>query len=798
LKTFISCVRKTLFVLLISSSAGLVSKSWAVDLNVAQDAYGLGMGDAVAAIAGGTQSIPYNPAGIARVLVPMIQGGVGILPGPLDSRFSLGFLYPLTDGTVLGFSQYSQFPQGASSNTVYIGSFALPLDSTRDFLMGLNLKYLALGEEMSGAPIGGRGLGFDVGMSYDLRNPQGTLASFALVIQNVDTELRFDDNTEQILPRTFNLAASYQKFQDTLLEMDYLIYDQILESTSQSDRLRLGAERFFDEKNVSVRIGYDGLFNSDGLFTMGVGYHPAQPYEFDYAFQLPVNGSPMGHFLNFIYRFESSPASVQKAGPGQAVPTNVKGGASQADIDISQGTAAPTETPEEGQPVSNSPLRKLVIAVNPAAFSPAGRQKAVTITFPGDLSPDIRRWSLDIQDVDKKVERSFSGTGPLPPFLGWEGLDHDAHPVGEGEYHLHLRTFNAQNNLLSDDQETVSIIAPRSHFGLQIENPYLSLRKGVSRPQLSFKVNAGGPRAVASWDFEISEAFTNKVVFETQGVKELPENLRWNGKNSDKEPVSDGTYICFLSAEDKAGNVLKSDALQVYVETAPPVVDLKVPGHWVDPSKPISLELGLNAADPVGIKSWSLVISNEEQDEPITTLEGEGAAPATLLWNGMDKAGHPVVAGSFLQLTLKALDKAGNEGETAPFSLQVDVKGSGQGGSLALNLTTIYFDAQGSDITDASKKEIETAAASIKPYLKNSQLVVRGYCASAETGDLIALSHERAKNVADWITQKLQLSAGTVYSVGMGDQSPRPDNSAAALPDEKRREVVITVITSTP
>jgi outer membrane protein OmpA-like peptidoglycan-associated protein len=164
----------------------------------------------------------------------------------------------------------------------------------------------------------------------------------------------------------------------------------------------------------------------------------------------------------------------------------------------------------------------------------------------------------------------------------------------------------------------------------------------------------------------------------------------------------------------------------------------------------------------------------------------------------MDKAGHPVVAGSFLQLTLKALDKAGNEGETAPFSLQVDVKGSGQGGSLALNLTTIYFDAQGSDLTDASKKEIETAAASIKPYLKNSQLVVRGYCASAETGDLIALSHERAKNVADWITQKLQLSAGTVYSVGMGDQSPRPDNSAAALPDEKRREAVITVITSTP
>lgn len=756
------------------------------------------MGEAVAAIAGGTQALPYNPAGMARALVPMANGGVGILPGPMDAQFSLGFLYPINDGTVLGFSQYSQFPQSANSSTVYIGSFALPLDSTRDFLMGVNLKYLALGENMLGEPVNGRGLGFDLGLSYDLRNPQGTLASFALVVRNVDTELRFDDNSETALPRTFILGASYQQIQDTLLEMDYLFYDQILETTSQSNRLRLGAERFFDEKNLSVRAGFDGVLNDDGVFTLGVGYHPAQPYEFDYALQLPVNGSPMGHYLSFIYRFETSGTPAEKPSPNPASAQATRHGTSDADIDLSQGTGAPVEEPNEGQPVSNSPMRKLVISANPAAFSPSGRQKAVTITFPGDQSPDIRRWSLVVENAEKKPVRGYSGTGPLPPFLGWEGLDNDAQPSGEGEYHLHLRTFSSKNVMLSDDQETVSIIAPRSHFGIQIDEPYLSFRKGVSRPQLNFRVNAGGPRTVANWDFEISEAFTNKVVYETQGTKDLPENLKWNGRNSDKVTVSDGTYICFLSAEDQAGNVLKSDAVHVYVETAPPVVDLKVPDHWLDPSKPVTLVLGLNAADPVGIKRWSLVVADPEKDEPIKTLEGEGAPPANLSWDGMDTAGHPVMAGSYLTLTLKAVDKAGNEGESAPFSLQTDVKGSGQGGSLSLNLTTVYFDAQGSDLTDAGKKEIETAAASIKPYLKNSLLVVRGFCASSETGDLVSLSHDRAKNVADWITQKLQLPAGTVYSVGMGDQSPRSDNAAASLPDEKRREAVLTVITSTP
>lgn len=151
--------RRVLFVLIVSFFVGLVSPSSAVDLNVAQDAFGLGMGGAVAAIAGGTQALPYNPAGIARALVPMAQGGLGVLPGTLDDQFSLGFLYPLTDGTVLSFSQYTDFPQASNSNTVYIGSFAVPMDSSRDLLLGISLKYLALGEDMSGNQVNGPGSG---------------------------------------------------------------------------------------------------------------------------------------------------------------------------------------------------------------------------------------------------------------------------------------------------------------------------------------------------------------------------------------------------------------------------------------------------------------------------------------------------------------------------------------------------------------------------------------------------------------------------------------------------------------
>jgi outer membrane protein OmpA-like peptidoglycan-associated protein len=225
---------------------------------------------------------------------------------------------------------------------------------------------------------------------------------------------------------------------------------------------------------------------------------------------------------------------------------------------------------------------------------------------------------------------------------------------------------------------------------------------------------------------------------------------------------------------------------------------MNAPGHWIDPTQPVSFAVGLNAADPIGIQSWTLSLSDPLKEKPLKSLEGEGTPPATIVWDGLDAGGHPVPPGAFLSLVFEAVDPAGNSGESAPFSLQMDVKGSAKGGSLSMNLTSVSFEAQAADLIDAGKKEIETATSALTPYLNKSLLVVRGYCAPAETGDLVELSHERAKVVADWITQKLQLPEGTVLAVGMGDQSPRPDSTAEKLPDEKRRIAILTVITSSP
>src|SRR5581483_4412394 len=112
------------------------------------------------------------------------------------------------------------------------------------------------------------------------------------------------------------------------------------------------------------------------------------------------------------------------------------------------------------------------------AFSPSGRQKTTTISFPGDQSSDITRWLVEIQNPQQKVVRRVGGTGSLFPMMGWDGTDDQGRVVTNGTYRISLKTFGNKNEPLSDDFQNVEVVSARSHFGLQAANPYFSPRAG--------------------------------------------------------------------------------------------------------------------------------------------------------------------------------------------------------------------------------------------------------------------------------------------------------------------------------
>ncbi len=745
------------------------------------------MGDAVAAIAGGTHAIEWNPAGVARATLPMAQFGLGFNPSATDFQFDTAVLYPFPDGTVFALSQLSDFPHSPTSSTTYIGSVALPLNSARDFFLGLNFKYLALSTETGGTIEGGEGLGLDLGLAYDLRGPEGTIASFGLAAKDINTEIRFNDTQEQPVTRTFVLGAAYQKIQDARVEVDYDIVDQTLQYTGMHNRLRLGAERFFNDRFYSVRAGYDDLFGNDGYFSIGAGYHPSQPYEISYAFRAAANGSESIHFLSFIWQFE-------EGGKKENAAENAPSPSTSSEINIGNLTNLIEPPANTGKPVSGVPLRKMVIQPDPSVFSPAGKQKITTISFPGDNSSDVTRWMVSIQAADQSTIRRFAGTGPLAPSFAWDGLNESGKEVPEGKYRIALKTFSKKNEMLSDDFETVEILAPRSHFELQTADVYFSThptKKG--KGGISFNVNAGGSPEVQSWDFEISDASTNKVVFEKEGQARLPKTIKWDGSNLDGDKAGDGTYLCLLIAQDKAGNPLKTDALQVFLNNTPPELALKGRDRWADFSASKPFHFDLNAADRVGFSQWNLALK-DENGKALRNFGTSGPPPADMAWDGKTDQGQVVGPGSFVTAVFSATDKAGNTSTADPIAVQVDYHPPSGQEQMTLNLTTVYFDAMSSELTDSAKKEIEKSSVSIKPYLNKSVLIIKGYTSPTEKGDDLSLSHARALEVKKYLMKVLGISDNNIFAVGYADLEPLKSSPSAVTEDPQRR-AVITLMT---
>lgn len=753
-----------------------------------QDTYGLGMGSAVAAIAGGTHAIQWNPAGIARATVPMAQLGLGFDPSSSDAQFNTSVLYPFQDGTVFALSQYSDFPNAPGATTVYTGSFAFPLNSARDFLLGFNLKYLTLSTSLGSAMVNGRGFGLDFGLSYDLRTSKGTLASFALAIKDVDTQIRFDNTGEQSLTRTFVLGAAYQDIPDARIEMDMDIVDQTLQNSTAHSRLRFGVEKFFSDRIYSVRAGYDDLFNNDGYFTMGAGYHPAQPFEISYAFRFSTTNSQLSHSLSFIYRFDNlfkNENNAEKATPSASSP----------EINISNLAELTDNQAATGKPVSSIPLRKMMLQIEPAVFSPSGKQKTTSISFPNDNSNEIARWLIEIQSPNQKAIRRVGGTGPLLPQISWDGLTDEGKRAGEGKYRVVLKTFNKKNEILSNDSEIVELISPRSHFEIQTASGYFSTHAGKKRKnEITFTVQAGGSSDVQTWDFEISDVSNNKVVYESQGKNKLPKTIKWNGKNLNNEPAPDGNYLCLLIAQDRAGNSLKTDALQIGINNTPPDLTLKGDDNWTNFNSRKEFHFLLQAADRVGFDSWKTDLLTES-GQFLKTFAGSGQPPKQITWDGTVDQGKPVEPGSLVKAVFSATDKAGNTTVAEPFLLQLDVKSTGSNEQMTLNLTSVTFQNMSSELDVNAKKEIEKSAASIRPYLNKSTLIVKGYASTDETGNPILLSRQRAVEVKKLLANVLGVPADGILAVGYSTKNALPSSAANPISASNQRRAIITLST---
>jgi outer membrane protein OmpA-like peptidoglycan-associated protein len=203
-----------------------------------------------------------------------------------------------------------------------------------------------------------------------------------------------------------------------------------------------------------------------------------------------------------------------------------------------------------GQPGADvEALRTLLGPVGEAAWRMGGFRLK-----PG--RPDaVTAWTLRVLDAKGSEERAFSGAGPAPAKVDWDGRDAAGQALPDGLYRARLEVESDGDMRATALSGEVELDSTPPQVGLQIEP--IVVRPDSSGAVLvpaRIRIGAQDKHGVGGWKLEIRDR-QERVVRSFNGEGRPPEPLVWDGTDSLGRPINSGsTYYFWPFARDELGN----------------------------------------------------------------------------------------------------------------------------------------------------------------------------------------------------------------------------------------------------
>jgi len=176
------------------------------------------------------------------------------------------------------------------------------------------------------------------------------------------------------------------------------------------------------------------------------------------------------------------------------------------------------------------------------------------------------------------------------------------------------------------------------------------------------------PDKVTAWGVYIYDSGRPaKVIRTLSGSGPVEKELLWDGKDGKGQALPEGTYWAILSARYTTGQTVNSKYVRLEVNNTVPVVDLSLDAASINPKAegeafiPTGLRPSLKSGK--GISQWRLEVL-DPQGKAFRTLQGQGALPEMLVWDGKGDMGEALISGQVYSARLWVKDALGNEGVT--------------------------------------------------------------------------------------------------------------------------------------
>ncbi|TVQ21562.1 MAG: hypothetical protein EA383_16830 [Spirochaetaceae bacterium] len=303
-------------------------------------------------------------------------------------------------------------------------------------------------------------------------------------------------------------------------------------------------------------------------------------------------------------------------------------------------------------------------------------------------APDrvIRSFELNIFNVEGDVvyqqleqetaTRGFFGNlfniGTVPQIdpelirnLQWDGRDNDGDIVPDGEYIYQLFVVDDEGVTRRTPPQNITVDTTAPEI-VSLDIPVRIFSPGVPGGRESIEIVQDGSAEV-SWVGEIVNSagqtvrtvrFENPVQYDpaTPTRQNLandrrPQTWTWDGRDADGEIVPDGEYSYVLTGRDRPGNRISETVtgIRVATEDGDAVVVANRPAFNPSPNARVRrVELTLSVQNVLEIDRWNVEVRDDATETTVfRRFEGEGAPPATILWNGLNDAGRQVADGTY-------------------------------------------------------------------------------------------------------------------------------------------------------
>ena len=516
----------------VSVSAGTSSISQR-DIFVGASARAVGMGSAFTAGPSATNGFLWNPSSLGFMEGVEVNMGGMPFPGNFSSRdqaFSVA-ANPQTFGVTnrnVGNVSFATWLDGWKNDTI---------ESTQIVLLGYGL---ALGQRASAGanlryyqnntPIRTNFLwSVDLGMqfAYPLQK-WGDSVKLGVNFSELSRGIRENGVLLEGAPLAARFGTTYEVAGNTLFSADLAVRGQNDVDWGERLRLHFGAEHWFIDGHIGLRLGYTALTASErfwsGELARGLSFRNSSG-QLDYAY---VSGSELEqgvHWISATLRWgegDMTPVSVAttrtEASEVREVPTILMPATLEIDPETIDGELNPSEP----------------------AISPNGDGVSDSTTFRlrlGENGTVPLRWQLNILDEYTESIWEKSGTGVPEGGIVWDGTTDAGNLVPDGNYEARLHVLDAQGTRHFVDTETVTVDLIPTTLELFAKTP------------TTIGVKAWDLNPIDHWKLELFDT-GNALIEQAEGKGSPPAEVVLRKIQADPNIV----YTGKLHVQDIAGN----------------------------------------------------------------------------------------------------------------------------------------------------------------------------------------------------------------------------------------------------